>query len=68
MSWNWAVTLQKQPKTFTAMKDESTVEHSTISKWFKKFCSGYKNIDNQAYLGKPKTLDSEAMLQAIVTL
>ena len=60
MSSNWAITLQKQPK------GESTVNHSKVTRHFKKFCSGYKNVDNQAMSGRVKTIDSKAMLLAIV--
>ena len=34
-------------------------------RWFKEFCSGCKNLNNQARSGKFKTVDSEAVLQAI---
>ena len=29
-------------------KDEDTVDHSTATRWVKKFCLGCKNLDNQA--------------------
>ena len=45
------------------MKGEGTVDHSAIIRWFKKSCSGYKMLNNQERLGRPKTIDSEAMLQ-----
>ena len=34
----------------------------TVTRWFKKFCSGSKNFDDQAKSSSPKT---EAVLQAI---
>ena len=40
------------------------VYHSTVFKWFKKFHFGYKNFGNQARSGRPKAMDSEAVLQA----
>ena len=46
-------------------KSEDTVEHSTVTKWFKKFCSGWKNLDNQVISDKHKTVNSEAVLQKI---
>ena len=42
-------------KIIFCMKGESTVDHSTVTRSFKKFCSGYKNIDDQAMLGSSKT-------------
>ena len=46
-------------------KSEDTIDHSTITRWLKKFCSDCKNIDSLARSDWPKTLDSEAMFQAI---
>ena len=36
------------------MKTQFIYYHSTITRWFKKFCSGCKNLNNQARLGSPK--------------
>ena len=52
-------------KNICCKKSESTVDYSTVTKWFKKFCSHCKNLNNQAKLGEPKTVDFEAVLQAI---
>ena len=52
-------------KNICWMISEGAVDHSTVNKWFKKFCTGWKNSDNQAKSGRPKTVDSEADLQAI---
>ena len=41
------------------MKGKNVVDQ----RWFKKFYSGCKNLDDQASSGKPKTMDSKAMLQ-----
>ena len=30
------------------MKDEDTVDHSIVTRWFQKFCSVFKNVSNQA--------------------
>ena len=46
-------------------KNEGKVDRSTVTRWFKKFHLGCKNLDNQAQLGRPKTIDSGAILQAI---
>ena len=46
-------------------KAEITADHSTVTRWFKKFCSGFKNFNNQVKLGGPKTSDSNALFQAI---
>ena len=52
-------------KNNCCMKDKSAVDHNTVRKWFKKFCIDCKNLNNQARLSRPKTIDSKAMLQAI---
>ena len=38
-------------------KDEDVVDHSRVTRWVKKFCSGCKNLDNQAWLDWTKTAD-----------
>ena len=53
---NWTITARKQPKRFElghnvmeaiknicCVKDEDVVDH----RWFKKFHSGYNNLDHQ---------------------
>ena len=54
-----------QPKTF--VKGEGAIDLSRVNKWIKKFRSGCKNLHNQARSGRPKTVDSEAVLQGIET-
>ena len=46
-------------------KGEDTVDHNTVTKWLKKFCSGCMNLSNEARSIKPKTGNSKAVLQAI---
>ena len=46
------------------VKCEGTVDHITVTRWFKKFYKGYKNCNNQAKPDRPKTLDSKTMPQA----
>ena len=48
-------------KNICCIKIESTVNHITITRWFKKFCFSYKNLDNPA-----RSVDSEAVLWATV--
>ena len=36
-----------------------------VARWFKKFCSGCKKVDDQARSGRLKIVDSEAVLQAL---
>ena len=50
-------------KNICYMKGKSTVNHSTVTRWFKKFHSSCKNLDDQARSGRAKNLDSEAMLK-----
>ena len=52
-------------KNIRCAKGEDAVDHSTVTRWFKKFRSGCKNLDDQARSGRPKTVDSEAVFQAI---
>ena len=34
---------------------EGALDHSTITGWFKKICFDFKNLNDQARLGRPKT-------------
>ena len=52
-------------KNNCCVKSENEVDHSTVTRWFKKFHIACRDIDNQARPGRPKSVDSEAMLQAI---
>ena len=45
-------------------KLKDAVDHSTVMKWFQKFCSDCKNQNNLARTDRPKTLDLETLLQA----
>ena len=38
---------------------ENAIDQSTISRWFKKFYLGCKNLNNKARLSITKTMDSE---------
>ena len=40
-------------KNIYCAKYESTVDSSTVTKWFKKYCSGYKSFNDQARSGRP---------------
>ena len=42
-------------------KNEGAVDHSTVSRLFKKCCSDCKDLDNQARSGRSKSVDSEAV-------
>ena len=46
------------------MKSDGAVDHSTVTKWSKKFHSSCMYLDNQARSGRPKTVDSKVLLQA----
>ena len=52
-------------KNICCVKGEGVVDHSTVTRWFKKFHSGYKNLNNQANLDPPKMMDSKTMLKVI---
>ena len=50
------------------MKGPGAIDHSTITRWLKKFRWGCKNLNDQAILGQPKTVDFEVVLEAIEAL
>ena len=54
-------------KNICCMKSEGIVDHSTITRWFKKFFLGCKNLNDQARLGRPKMVNSKVELKAIET-
>ena len=37
----------KATKSIYFTKGEGAVDHSTVTRWCKKFCLGYKSLDNQ---------------------
>ena len=45
-------------KNVCGAKGEGTFDHRTVTRWF-------KNLDNQAKLDKPKSMDYKAVLKAI---
>ena len=47
------------------VKDEITVDYSTVTRWFKKLHQRYKNFDDHARSRRPKNVDTEVVLQAI---
>ena len=51
----------KATNNICCMKDEDVVDFSTTTSWLKKFLSSRKNLNNQARLGGPKTVDFKAM-------
>ena len=58
---NLAMTSQKQPKKFVVQK----MKGQLITVWFKKFCVGCKNLDDQVKSGRAQTMESKGVLQAI---
>ena len=53
----------KATKNICCAKSEGAADHSTITKWFKKFHLEHKNLNNQARLDSLKSMNSKAMLQ-----
>ena len=49
----------KATKNIFCVKSEGAIDHSTVIRRFKKFRSGWKNLDDQVMLGK--TMNSEAV-------
>ena len=60
MSLNWAITPQKQPKTFVAWKIK--VQLIRVNRLFEKFCLGCMILSNQARSSWLKNIDTEAVL------
>ena len=52
-------------KNIHHVKCEGTVDYSTVTRLFKKFCLGCKNLNNKAKSNRPKTIDFKDELQAI---
>ena len=48
-------------KNICWMKTEDAVDHSRVTREFKKFCLDYKDLPNPATSAKPKTDDSKAV-------
>ena len=55
----------EETKNICSAKNESTVDHSTVTKWFKIFRSGCKNFGYQKRSLKSKSGDSEAVFEVI---
>ena len=53
---------KKKPKTFFGQKVKAQLITSSVTWWFKKFHVSCKNLDDQTKSGRPKTVDSKAML------
>ena len=47
------------------MKGEGEVNHSKVTRWFKKFCLDWISLSDHTWLEKPKNDDSEDILLAI---
>ena len=52
----------KASKNISCEKSEGVVDHCTEIRLFKKFRSGYKNLNDQIRSGRAKNADSEAVL------
>ena len=52
-------------KKICFVKSKGLVEHRTVTRWFKKFHSGCKNLNNQAMSGRYKIMESKTVLQAL---
>ena len=45
-------------KNICCVKGKSGDDQSTENRWLKKYCLGYKELDDQVRSGRPKTVDS----------
>ena len=50
-------------KNIFCVKGEGAVDRSTVTRWFKTFYTGCNSLSNHARSGRPKTRNSEDMLQ-----
>ena len=57
----------KATRNICDARDKGSVDHSKIIRWLKKFWMGCKNLSDQTRSGRPNTVDSEAVIQAIQT-
>ena len=48
-------------KNIHRVKGEGTLDHSTGTRWFEKFCLRWKNFKDQPRSGKPKSVESKAI-------
>ena len=51
-------------KNICCTKDKDLVDHSTVTRWLKKFYFGCNNLDDPARSSRPKIGNSKAVLQA----
>ena len=54
-------------KNICRKKGEVAVDHNAITRWLKKFWSGFKKLDDQVMSGKLNQVDSEAVFQDSMT-
>ena len=54
--------LAELTKTSGHVKGEDAADHKTVARWFKKFRSGCKYLDDQAKLGRAKNVHYYAVL------
>ena len=52
-------------KNISCAKSDGLVDYSTVTRGLKKFHSGYKKLYPLTKSGRPKTVDSEAVLESI---
>ena len=52
-------------KSICCVKGKSAIDHSAVTRWFKKFGPDFKNHEDQGRSDMPKAVDFEVMFQAI---
>ena len=63
LGYNAVIVTKK--KKHLLYESEGTVDHSKVTRCFKKFCLVWKKLDNLERSDRSKIVDSEAMLQVI---
>ena len=61
--YSWCLVGCCRPDLFNCAKNEEAVDHTTVTRWFEKFCLTCKNPTDQATLENAKTLDFDIVLQ-----
>ena len=65
--WNLAsrVWTAEATQNIFYMKGVGTAYNCSVTRWLKKIRSGCRSLDDQARSGRPQSVDSDAVLQAI---
>ena len=63
--WKKGLSARAAAREICSVEGEGSVSNPTASAWFKKFNTGDTSIEDQPRSGRPSTLDSEVLRQAV---